>query len=260
MPSVRCDRCDAECSAAEVRDGWCESCGKQLPAYLLRPVKEKTTAADAPDPRGEPVGPAREVFDRTVLYRTGMWAMVALMTFVVAAPPVVVLRNPPGLQKRTEAAIACVVGGAMGLLGLCVFLGQALTGRLVIDATELQYTRAPLGGLWPVPTTHHIPFDRIERYGFGVSELYADFSTVRTSTVMLRVRPGFECPPGDYRIPLDRYAKPDRILAVISRRWLHLRDTYGVDVVRDDADPALLIAVAVCVIHLAEQERAGHGD
>ncbi|MEV0174346.1 LURP-one-related family protein [Streptomyces sp. NPDC050803] len=45
------------------------------------------------------------------------------------------------------------------------------------------------------------------------------------------------------------------LLAVISRRWLHLRDTYGVDVVHEDADPALLIAVAVCVIHLAEKER-----
>ncbi|MFF4256275.1 LURP-one-related/scramblase family protein [Streptomyces sp. NPDC001663] len=45
------------------------------------------------------------------------------------------------------------------------------------------------------------------------------------------------------------------LLAVISRRWLHVRETYGVDVVREDADPALLIAVAVCVIHLAEKER-----
>ncbi|MFF0201137.1 LURP-one-related/scramblase family protein [Streptomyces sp. NPDC005017] len=45
------------------------------------------------------------------------------------------------------------------------------------------------------------------------------------------------------------------LLAVISRRWLHVRDTYGVDVVREDADPALLIAVAVCVIHLAEKDR-----
>ena len=45
------------------------------------------------------------------------------------------------------------------------------------------------------------------------------------------------------------------LLAQISRRWLHIRETYGVDVVRDDADPALLIAVAVCVIHLAEKER-----
>ncbi|MFE1443005.1 LURP-one-related/scramblase family protein [Streptomyces sp. NPDC058739] len=45
------------------------------------------------------------------------------------------------------------------------------------------------------------------------------------------------------------------LLAVISRRWLHVRDTYGVDVVREDSDPALLIAVAVCVIHLAEKDR-----
>jgi uncharacterized protein YxjI len=47
------------------------------------------------------------------------------------------------------------------------------------------------------------------------------------------------------------------LLAVISRRWLRLRETYGLDVVRDDADPALMIAVAVCVIHLAEREREG---
>jgi uncharacterized protein YxjI len=45
------------------------------------------------------------------------------------------------------------------------------------------------------------------------------------------------------------------LLAQISRRWLHVRETYGVDIVRDDADPALLIAVAVCVIHLADKER-----
>ncbi|MER5431095.1 LURP-one-related family protein [Streptomyces sp. NPDC002588] len=45
------------------------------------------------------------------------------------------------------------------------------------------------------------------------------------------------------------------LLAVVSRRWLHVRETYGVDVVREDADPALLIAVTVCVIHLADRER-----
>ncbi|MBN0043393.1 LURP-one-related family protein [Streptomyces actuosus] len=45
------------------------------------------------------------------------------------------------------------------------------------------------------------------------------------------------------------------LLAVVSRRWLTVRDTYGVDVVREDTDPALLIAVAVCVIQLAEKER-----
>ncbi|MGX4691059.1 LURP-one-related/scramblase family protein [Streptomyces sp. JNUCC 63] len=45
------------------------------------------------------------------------------------------------------------------------------------------------------------------------------------------------------------------LLAVISRRWLSVVETYGVDIVRDDADPALLIAVAVCVIHMAEKEQ-----
>lgn len=45
------------------------------------------------------------------------------------------------------------------------------------------------------------------------------------------------------------------LLAQISRRWLTVRDTYGIDVVREDADTALLIAVSICVIVLAEKER-----
>ncbi|MFI8367369.1 LURP-one-related/scramblase family protein [Streptomyces sp. NPDC085466] len=44
------------------------------------------------------------------------------------------------------------------------------------------------------------------------------------------------------------------LLAHVSRRWLRVRDTYAVDVVREDADAALLIAVAVCVIRMAERE------
>ncbi|WP_369212535.1 LURP-one-related/scramblase family protein [Streptomyces flavofungini] len=45
------------------------------------------------------------------------------------------------------------------------------------------------------------------------------------------------------------------LLADISRRWFRVRETYGLQVVREDADPALLLAVAVCVIRLAEKER-----
>lgn len=45
------------------------------------------------------------------------------------------------------------------------------------------------------------------------------------------------------------------LLADISRRWFTVRDAYGVQITRDDADPALLLAVAVCVIRLAEKER-----
>ncbi|MFI6640545.1 LURP-one-related/scramblase family protein [Streptomyces sp. NPDC050504] len=50
------------------------------------------------------------------------------------------------------------------------------------------------------------------------------------------------------------------LLAHISRRWLRVRETYAVDVVREDADPALMIAVAVAVIRLAEKEREGGGQ
>lgn len=43
-------------------------------------------------------------------------------------------------------------------------------------------------------------------------------------------------------------------LARISRRLLSLRDAYVVDVEREDADAAMLIAVAVCVDRLTEEE------
>ncbi|MEU5719936.1 LURP-one-related family protein [Streptomyces sp. NPDC020403] len=45
------------------------------------------------------------------------------------------------------------------------------------------------------------------------------------------------------------------LLARISRRRLTVRDTYGIDIVREDADVPLLVAVAVCVIVLADKER-----
>ncbi|MFI9062865.1 LURP-one-related/scramblase family protein [Streptomyces sp. NPDC053429] len=57
---------------------------------------------------------------------------------------------------------------------------------------------------------------------------------------------------------LDREFKVEydgELLALISRQWFRVRETYAVDVVREDADAALLIAVAVCVIRMAEKER-----
>ncbi|MFJ5806863.1 LURP-one-related family protein [Streptomyces sp. NBC_01426] len=57
---------------------------------------------------------------------------------------------------------------------------------------------------------------------------------------------------------LDREFKVEydgELLALISRQWYRIRETYAVDVVREDADAALLIAVAVCVIRMAEKER-----
>jgi uncharacterized protein YxjI len=46
-------------------------------------------------------------------------------------------------------------------------------------------------------------------------------------------------------------------LARISRKWFTLRDTYAIDVEREDADAGLLIAIAVCVDRLVEKD---HGE
>ncbi|WP_069813463.1 LURP-one-related/scramblase family protein [Streptomyces sp. TP-A0874] len=47
------------------------------------------------------------------------------------------------------------------------------------------------------------------------------------------------------------------LLAHISRKWFSIRDAYAVNVVREEADPALLIATAVCVIRMAEHHEEG---
>jgi uncharacterized protein YxjI len=52
----------------------------------------------------------------------------------------------------------------------------------------------------------------------------------------------------DYRIE----SHGDRI-AEISRKWFRVRDSYGVKVA-DGADAGLLLAIAVCVDHLVEEE------
>ena len=49
------------------------------------------------------------------------------------------------------------------------------------------------------------------------------------------------------------------LLAHVSRKWFRVRETYAVNVVREDADAALLLAVVICVIRMDEKER-GHED
>ena len=46
----------------------------------------------------------------------------------------------------------------------------------------------------------------------------------------------------------------DRVVGRISRQWFNVRDTYGVEV-EPGEDPALVIAIAVCIDRLREQER-----
>ncbi|MDJ0340303.1 LURP-one-related family protein [Streptomyces sp. H10-C2] len=50
-------------------------------------------------------------------------------------------------------------------------------------------------------------------------------------------------------------------LARISRKWFRMRDTYSIDVEREDADAGMLIAIAVCVDRLVDKEHEReHGE
>jgi uncharacterized protein YxjI len=49
-------------------------------------------------------------------------------------------------------------------------------------------------------------------------------------------------------------AAGDRVVGRISRQWFKVRDTYGVEV-EPGEDAALVIAIAVCIDRLREQER-----
>ncbi|MCT9092688.1 LURP-one-related family protein [Streptomyces sp. ASQP_92] len=47
------------------------------------------------------------------------------------------------------------------------------------------------------------------------------------------------------------------LLAHVSRKWFRVRETYAVNVVREEADAALMIGVVICVIRMDEDERDG---
>jgi uncharacterized protein YxjI len=59
---------------------------------------------------------------------------------------------------------------------------------------------------------------------------------------------------GDFLDMNWELAAGDRVVGRISRQWFKARDTYGVEV-EPGEDAALVIAIAVCVDRLREQER-----
>ncbi|MET8814438.1 LURP-one-related family protein [Streptomyces sp. NPDC004549] len=96
----------------------------------------------------------------------------------------------------------------------------------------------------------------IERDGEGLATVKRKHLSLLRNHYRVRLADGTELDVSGKILDREFAIEFDgELLAVISRRLLTVRETYGVDVVRDDADPALLIAVAVCVIHLAEKER-----
>jgi len=65
---------------------------------------------------------------------------------------------------------------------------------------------------------------------------------------------------GDFRDKNWEIAGPDgRIVGRVSRQWFRIRDTYGVEVPPGE-DDALVIAIAVCIDRIHEDEEHGHRD
>jgi uncharacterized protein YxjI len=58
----------------------------------------------------------------------------------------------------------------------------------------------------------------------------------------------------EFRMELD-----GDTIAVVSRKWFRVRDTYGVEIA-DNADAPLLLAIAVCVDRLLEHEKEEKED
>ena len=166
--------------------------------------------------------------------------MATMPVVPLVAPPKLIatdldgtlLRSDGTLSDRTRAALAAAEQAGMRVV--------LVTGRPPRSVPELLATIGP-----------HFVIAANGAAVYAPDGSLAHMSPIRplaATRLITRVRRAL--PGAAFAVEYD-----GELLAVVSRRWLHVRETYGVDIVRDDADPALLIAVAVCVIHLAEKDR-----
>jgi hypothetical protein len=73
MPSRACPNCDHVLTLTETAEGWCDNCGKKLPASAISAERDPARAAAAPRPRG-----------RSVLRgRFGLWLLLLSGAFCV---------------------------------------------------------------------------------------------------------------------------------------------------------------------------------
>lgn len=60
MPPPNCPSCNAPLPPAEIAAGWCESCGKKIPAFVVPSARTARSAVDASDQREDRPEPAPE--------------------------------------------------------------------------------------------------------------------------------------------------------------------------------------------------------
>jgi hypothetical protein len=224
MPTVRCDRCDTVCPEAAVRDGWCENCGKRLPAYLLhQPPTDDAPAAAAAEAEEEAPVPAGDVEFRSAFSaRLVAFLVLGAAGLAAAFGPVWIVTHPTrDPRKAGEDVFAAVLTGGVALVALSVAAIRLRAGRLVVGESEVRHTRGWLGGLGPVLVTDRIPYAAVERFGFGYIPEDADLFVTprRFPTVMFRVGPCPGCPSGgDFRLPLKEYPDTPRIMKLLLAR------------------------------------------
>ncbi len=212
MSAVRCDKCDAACTEAEVRDGWCGNCGKRLPAYLLHP-----RAAEPDVPASGDVEFRSEYLPRLVAFLV-LTAGAASAAF----GPIWIATHPPqDPRKVTEAVVVAVFLGVMAVLVFSIALGRLRAGRLVVGEDEVRIDRPFAGGLGPFLVTDRIPFAAVERFGFGYTPEDTDLFVTPGSIPTVMFRAGGR----DYRIVLKEYENPGRILRALQTRLKHPPET-----------------------------------
>jgi hypothetical protein len=212
MPTIRCDKCDTECSDAAIRDGWCENCGKRIPEYLLQERKKPAAAGET-----ESLPPGEVEFH--IPFQTRLIAFLVLFGASIAAwfiPVWTLTHLLAGGHKFGEAIVAAVFGSVMGLILTSIAAARLRAGRIVVTDTEVRYTRPFLDALGPFLVTHVVPYKAVERFGFGFTPEDTDFFILSKAipTILLRANGSV------HRLILREYPDPGRILAAIRRRLM----------------------------------------
>lgn len=210
MPTIRCDQCDTELLDVAVRDGWCETCGKRIPEYLLRERAERPAPAE-PEPL-----PTGDV-EFHIPFRTRLTAFLVMIAASGACwfVPIWVVTHPTQQPaKQWEDVFAISLGGFLGLVSTSAALARLRAGRIVVGERDIRHTRAFLGGFGPFVVTDVIPFAEVERFGFGYTAQDTDFFVIPNviPTVLLRAR------GVDHRFVLKEYDRVDRFLALLLAR------------------------------------------
>lgn len=120
--SFQCPRCGANLPAAELADGWCETCGKQLPlavsARATELQRQATTSRAAG--QGNTAAPDSQLWEALGARGTGCFMLVLGLLFSYLS-----IYSPLMAAARHERSVSLTVKGVF-LVPACLVLGLIL--------------------------------------------------------------------------------------------------------------------------------------